>query len=217
MRVLENGRCIRSPYMAKTTNIAQREDHIELVGRMRLRGYTQTEIGKALGISQRMVSYNEAIVRKRMKERLQLDHDTLVKEKIAQYEDIRREAWAAYDKSQADAQKEVEEFATHNDEDGGSLLSSEVRIKRITTREGRLPSNAYLSTIMATLQAERELLGLDALKGPQTVVNVFNFDLLAAVGGALGEPAVDSIEAKIRELEEGGTDRAEEPAPGDGV
>ena len=119
-------------------------------------------------------------------------------QEIEQLRDIRREAWAAYERSMKDAEKEVEEFATYPD-DGSSAAGSEVRIKRITTREGRLPSNQYLQTVMATLQAERELLGLDVeKKQAQTVVNVFNFDMLAK---SLSEPVGDPVGDKLRQLE----------------
>lgn len=182
----------------KSKNQHTREDYVDVCGRMRLRGYTQTMISEAVGISQPMVSYNEKIARKRMIERLKAKQDEYVAEKLAQYEDIRREAWAAYEKSMRDSEKEVEEFATYPD-DGSSAAGSEVRIKRITTREGRLPNNQYLNTVMATLQAERELLGLDVeKKQAQTVVNVFNFDMLAK---SLSDPVPDPAGDKLRQLE----------------
>ena len=43
----------------------------------------------------------------------------------------------------------------------GEFAASEVAIRRVTTREGRLPDNGYLKTIVSALDAERKLLGMD--------------------------------------------------------
>ena len=43
----------------------------------------------------------------------------------------------------------------------GEFAASEVAIRRVTTREGRLPDNRYLQTIVNALDAERKLLGMD--------------------------------------------------------
>ena len=140
----------------------------------------------------------------------------MVQHKLAQYAEIRRVAWEAYDRSHLDAEKVVEEFgpAVEDDDDDkpngkpsekyavgydpNSMKDSEVRIKRIMTREGRLPANAYLQTIMETLAAERKMLGLDAEEAPTTVVNVVNFDMLAT---SLSEPIPDPVGDKLRQLE----------------
>jgi hypothetical protein len=81
-------------------------------------------------------------------------------------EKIREEAWEAYERSKQDTDKSVEEFVPCPSDDKpapkkGSREGSLLRISIVKTREGRLPANEYLSTIMKTLEAERQLLGLD--------------------------------------------------------
>lgn len=182
----------------KTTNRTQREEHIETVGRMRLRGHTQHEIAKLLGISQPMVVYNEKICRQRMKARLERDQDTNIDEKRLQYEDVRREAWAAWFRSMEDADKLVEEYAVSREKvRGGKAKVSEELVNKIVTKEGRLPNNAYLATIMQTLQAERELLGLDEARKVEHTVHVFDWSPLMAK-----PKIVDPVEIAVKVLDE---------------
>jgi predicted transcriptional regulator len=115
---------------------------------------TQAEIAEALGVSQPMISYDLKIVRRRYIESQIANRAEQVALKLEQYHEVRSEAWAAWERSKADAGNVVEKFAD-------SLGKGEQRIKRIVVREGRLPDNAYLTTIMKTLEAERHLLGLD--------------------------------------------------------
>ena len=91
--------------------------------------------------------------------------EEMVAQKVEQLRDVRREAWDAWVRSSEDAQKLVEEYGQVKEAVGdGDYVTSEEMIKRVITKEGRLPDNAYLNTIMKTLDAERELLGLDECK-----------------------------------------------------
>lgn len=99
-----------------------------------------------------------------------------VAEKREQYRMIRKLAWEAWDRSQEDGTRVVEEtervLVPVGGDPSGALESAE-RVRRIITCEGRLPDNAYLKTILDTLRAEREMMGLDAEKvGAGTNVNV---------------------------------------------
>jgi hypothetical protein len=130
------------------------------------RGFGQFDIQDALlkegfDLSQPMISVYLKKIREDYKRQEVEDRAAKVRAKLEEYRDIRREAWLAYDRSQKDTFKEQSEYAISEDE---GLEGSEQRIKRIVTIEGRLPENAYLTTIMNTLKAERELLGLDETK-----------------------------------------------------
>jgi hypothetical protein len=115
------------------------------------------------------------------KEEMVGDRAALVAQKLAEYRELRREAWTAWERSKEDAERVTEEHAPTllpGDEEGkprkgkrgrfasatdpGTVEETLRRIKRIEVREGRLPANQYLNAILATLDAERELLGLDA-------------------------------------------------------
>jgi len=140
------------------------EEVKSLIAKMDRRGWTQYEIkeglkDKGIDLSQGMISNYLKKIREEYREVMFLNRKEKVEEKLAQYREIRKEAWEAYDKSRENAEKEQEEFGLDGDMEG-----SEVRIKRILTTEGRLPDNAYLTTIMKTLESERALLGLDESK-----------------------------------------------------
>lgn len=137
-----------------------------LIAKMDRRGFGQFDIKDALlregfDLSQPMISVYLKKIREDYKRQEVEDRAAKVRAKLEEYRDIRREAWLAYDLSQKDTFKEQSEYAISEDE---GLEGSEQRIKRIVTIEGRLPENAYLTTIMNTLKAERELLGLDETK-----------------------------------------------------
>jgi predicted transcriptional regulator len=144
----------------------QRSQVRALIAKMDRRGFGQFDIQDALlkegfDLSQPMISVYLKKIREDYKRQEVEDRAAKVRAKLEEYRDIRREAWLAYDRSQKDTFKEQSEYAISEDE---GLEGSEQRIKRIVTIEGRLPENAYLTTIMNTLKAERELLGLDETK-----------------------------------------------------
>ena len=147
----------------KTRSRTQREERLTEVAAMHRRGMTQTDIAKAVGVTQPQIAYDLREVRTRYQATQLDDHGALVAEKLEQYRDVRREAWLAWERSKEDAGMVVEEFVDASESDG-SRDGSERRIRRVATKAGRLPGNQYLLTIMRTLDAERELLGLDPEK-----------------------------------------------------
>lgn len=146
----------------------EREAVMALVAKLDRRGWSQfqirDEVEKAFGLrfSQPSISNMLKELRERYRQHQIHERREAVHLKIEQYAEIRREAWLAYEKSMEDEHGEVEEFADDVEDVGmGDRITSERRIKRIVSRKGRLPANQYLTTIMQTLQAERDLLGLD--------------------------------------------------------
>lgn len=178
----------------KHLTVTSREAYLQRIAKLDRRGYSQFEIAEEVGVSQPLVSKDLKLIRTRYVEDQKKAREEYVAEKLSMYAEIRKEAWAAYDRSKKVAVKEVEEFITTNEENvDGSYTSSEVRIKRIKTREGRLPANQYLTTIIQTLEAERELLGLDAPKKVDANVGVFDW---AAMAKALETPSI-SVEEEL--------------------
>lgn len=91
-------------------------------------------------------------------------HDELVAVKLAEYREIKNEAWAAWERSKLDHVKYIKEVykgKKKKNEDGDDVEVPPV-IKKIKSREGKLPNSSYLTIIMDCIQAERELLGIDA-------------------------------------------------------
>src|SRR5262245_27140041 len=95
----------------KTLNKTQREERLAEVARLHRQGMTQVEIAKALGVSQPQIAYDLRVLRIRYQTTQIEDHGELVAEKLAQYRDIRREAWEAWERNKQDAGKVFDEFA----------------------------------------------------------------------------------------------------------
>ena len=211
----------------------ERAAYKEAIAKYDRRGFTLSEIADEmarLGFT-RVTAAQLCIDRREMREEYKLtqieQQELLVKEKLAQYRELLAEAWRGWDRSQLDSEKRVEEFAPAkpDDEDepegggkkvkpkrrnvqAGSIEDSLERFRLIVTREGRLPANEYLRTILMIHQAVRDMLGLDAPKRSehsgdplvgvdarqQTVV--FNWNGLNSMPD---EP--DPVEAKLAEAE----------------
>ena len=181
----------------KTKNKQQRAERVERAWNLRLRGWTLRQIAENVGVTLQQIDYDLRVARNEQIKRMHVSAESLIAEKVAAYENIRMTAWAAYDASVSNLERETEEYALQTDEQ--TMMASEVRIKRIVMREGRLPANVYLSTIMQTLQAERELLGLDQPTKTEVsgAVAVAVFDW-SALSHRVDEP--DAIEARIKGL-----------------
>ncbi len=120
--------------------------------------------------------------------------DEMVEEKLAQYREVRCEAWRAWELSKETSVRTVEEFTPspalepEEAESGKGMkkrtkveaeLQSELRkIKRIVTEEGGRPSDRYLNIIILCLNAERELLGLDESKKLEVTTTQIDWDTL---------------------------------------
>lgn len=132
------------------------------------RGYTQTMIvgllKRELGvdISQPMVGIYKRQVWQELARDYKHNRDEAKAQKLEQLRDVRREAWDAWVRSSEDARKTVEEYSQGKEQvSPDDYITSEELVKRVETREGRLPDCAYLNTIRQTLKDERDLLGLD--------------------------------------------------------
>lgn len=187
------------------------------VGRLDRCGYSQYAIAEKMkttigyAVSQPMVSKYLKRIREEYKGRLIEDRSAKVAEMLDQLRDVRVAAWDAYERSKEDAERVVKEAVAAKEGgekkkprrgcSGETAEQSLVLLKQIVTTEGRLPGNAYLNTVLATLQAERDLLGLDAPKEVDVrQITTLNWDALCGFTDAL--PVVESndpLEAKILE------------------
>lgn len=174
--------------MGKIRTKTMKEEVLAVIARLDRRGYTQFEIAQELrrmglvDLSQPMVSKHLKQIREDYAEAKVAERHALVIEKLDQLREVRAEAWRAYDRSMLDARRRVTERAPRLKDDeeeprqakrkkpGVKSLDDDLRrIKVIITREGRLPANEYLTTILKTIEMEMKLLGL--LEDKTTVNN----------------------------------------------
>jgi predicted transcriptional regulator len=102
-------------------SLTQREEDLAKIAEMDRRGYSQMEIAAAVGMAQSTVHKELENLRRWYAERKFAERDALVAEKLAQYREIRKEAWEAYERSKEDSQKRVEEHVPW-DATGGEEL-----------------------------------------------------------------------------------------------
>jgi hypothetical protein len=165
------------------------EDRTALIGFIR-RGYTQDQIAVALGVTQQQVSYDYKAVLKEWRERRVEETEALVQAKLAEYAEVKGEAWAAWERSKAEVKK------TRSTVTGeGSSETEEVTPQN--------PSSGYLAIVLQCIVAERELLGLDApkqthVKG-EVVTQTIDWSVLARGIPDDGE-VPDEVEAKIQKV-----------------
>lgn len=148
---------------ANKRNKSQRKEMVDKALHMLSRGESRYSIARQLGESQRVIDQVlKTAVDLVVKERTIADDEERAL-KIAEYKEVKREAWLAWERSKADAQKiVVERFKPRpkKDEDGNEVEQPEQK-KTTRSNEGRLPSSSYLTIILQCIQAERELMGLD--------------------------------------------------------
>lgn len=195
----------------------ERDRIVELVAVYDGKGLTQRQIAarisreEGLEVSQPSVSGMLGEIKARRKAMGGRDPAEVLEEKLEQYRVIRAAAWDAYERSEKDVMKEVEEFVAPLIREGrgkgrgadrGRPEETLLRLKLIRTRQGRLPASEYLRMIMDTLQAERDLLGIDAAKK----VDVTSDNVSRTVSWVSVKPGEryvppDDVEEKLKALE----------------
>lgn len=194
----------------KRTPQAIKLDRAETVKLLR-RGWTQTAIAEKLGVHQTQISYDWKMILKEVNEARDKDLEELITVKLEEYGEIKREAWAAWERSKKERNKTVLETSTSSgkgrssgdesddDDNGGSERSRE-----IFTRETGTWSSEYLKTILTCLAAERELLGLNPAKKFEgkmvATATTVDFEKLAKAIPPDGIPLPDDVENKIMNL-----------------
>ncbi len=181
------------------------EEEVSTVGILYRQGHTHEEITRRTGISKHAIVRCVKLIRKRYADSQIAKYAELVHEKRAQYQDILREAWDAWERSKLDSEKTVVETTTSASGRSGTRES--------IVREGRAGDTAYLRLILDTLQAEVKILGLEPQEaGPHNVIQI-NWADLSKVDGRVTVP--DLIEQKLVALEAlpVATDQNIQPAP----
>lgn len=173
-------------------NRLEREQHLDEVSRLRCMGLTQYEIADRTGVSQQQICYDIKVLRQRLADSQLANRQELVNEKLTQLRVVRREAFRALELSAKDFVRVVIEESDSGD--------GNIKEKRITTTEARVPAGEYLRIILDTIKQERDLLGIDESKPLDITMQQFDWTGLATRLGNRGEPLPDTIEGKVQAL-----------------
>lgn len=146
-----------SPDAEKTgpkLEILERENLKARVLQLALRDFTQNQIVEMTGnrISQSQVSKWIKEQREDWAGRSLAAREQLVIQKLAQFEEIRREAWAEWERSKTDIERKVSANGAKGETDW---------FKEEVITEGRLAAKAFLDVVLDTYRQERAMLGLD--------------------------------------------------------
>ena len=134
---------------------SQITDNRRVIATLYLQGITQVEIGKRLGMSQPMVSYDLAAIQRVWAQHTAFDLDAAKRKELARIDVLERTYWEAWE----DSKGQHEVTTTQIDE-------WEVPAKGHKTasirREMHNGTPAYLTGVMACIEKRCKLLGLDA-------------------------------------------------------
>jgi DNA-binding transcriptional ArsR family regulator len=135
----------------------------EEVAERYIRGQTQCEIAEALGVSQPTISYDLKAIQKAWRESAIFDFNEAVGRELLRLEQLEREAWRAWERSQKPSQSAVVRGEGNNGKSAKTMRS----------RDG---DPRFLEVIFKCSASRRALLGLDAAPPPReggtTDVNV---------------------------------------------
>jgi predicted transcriptional regulator len=182
-----------------------RERVIAEVARLDRRGYSQWDIADHVGVCQSTVGQYLATIRQRYKEEARDELTSMREEKRRALEDLRAEAWLAYERSKEDKERIVKEKGKtlkpvqvpgQSPGEKRTLKASFELLKEVTTREGRLPESEYLRIVLETHKAEIALYGLNE---PEQLKITAGLDWNALLRG-LADPVPDPLEAEVQRL-----------------
>jgi hypothetical protein len=170
--------------------VCQRQlDNMEMINLIR-RGWTQQMIAEKFDVSQSVISYSwKTIVKQKMKAEL----DELVQAKLEEYGELKREAWAAWERSKLDQESSKCEETVFS----GAATGPSSTERRSTEKRGQTGNASYLKIIKECLDAERELQALNPAKeihGSMTVL-----DWTAIMKDAVTNGIPETIEHKIEQ------------------
>lgn len=125
-----------------------------------LRGEMQSQIAQAFGVSQAQISKDLAAVRAAWLDAAIRDFDAARAQELAKIDQVEREYWLAWERSQKDKEIALQETDGTQDE-----RTRKPRIKKASLRkEGQSGNPAFLAGVLTCIERRCAILGLDAPK-----------------------------------------------------
>lgn len=165
----------------KISDGLDREDMLKKIGKLHRFGLSQQKIAEQVGLSQPMVGRYIEKIRERYNTSAIANREALVQEKLAQYQELREEAFEAWQRSQTGLRLKVAE---------GELTPEKAEVQR---RAGNVE---FLRLIRDTYADERAMLGLDEAIKFEGKVETF-WDMIAQ---EMSRPINDPLEEAVKAL-----------------
>lgn len=135
---------------AKKRTAFQRENDLVIIAELYLRGKSQHEIAKHIGISQKMISIDLALIRSRWAEKYISDINQAKFEELAKIDQLELTYWEAWDRS---CKEKTSKSVEKNDSRGN---------KQQIRKEERDGNPAYLAGVQWCIERRCKILGLDS-------------------------------------------------------
>jgi predicted transcriptional regulator len=200
----------------RTNTPTEKEALLVRIAELDRKGYNQYDIAEVIGVSQAQICQDLKRIREMYKESTVEERATAVNRKVAQLNDLIREAWLAYERSKLDVERKVvertPEFQKPPEKEAKGKApkpreKAKLRRSKITiTTEGRLPGVEYLRLVFQCLVEQSDLLELKPKDKKDERTFMLNWNLLEK---AVQAPSVDLIEQRLAEYEQANTPRIE--------
>lgn len=197
---------------------AEKEEHLNAISKMYVKGTTQMDMAKALGVSQGQISNDLKVILKKWQEDRTHDIDRIKNEQLTRINLIEEEMWSAWEKSKTAKKIVVNkskagEFMDDFDPTTGKKIKTQTdKYWRAGTTEEE-PINGdmqYMNGIMWCIQERAKIVGLYAPKKVAQTDPTGEFEAQSAkeilgdiIGGILkrAKDDADVIEGELLELD----------------
>lgn len=136
-----------------TRSKKQREADFVRLAELYVRGWTQARMGQELGVSQAQISHDLKELHRRWRENTTLDLDDYKQKELAKLDELEREYWQAWERSQSAQETKRQRKKTGE----GWNESLQEMVSRAQCGDAQ-----YLAGVLKCIEKRSKLLGLDA-------------------------------------------------------
>lgn len=138
----------------------QREQDLEKITALYLKGWRQIDIAEELGLSRQQIGYDIKTIQKRWRESTAINMDEAKQRELSRIDELEREYWLAWEKSKNERVMARQEKSAKDTIARASMV-----------KEQRDGNPAFLAGVMSCIDRRCKLLGLDA------PIKTQNFDI----------------------------------------
>ncbi len=135
----------------------EREQDLERITTLYLKGWRQVDIATELGLSRQQIGYDLITIQKRWRESTAINMDEAKQKELARLDELEREYWQAWESSKAERTKARQETDGTKDKTGKPIVK-----KSSMEKEQRDGNPAFLQGVLSCIDRRCKLLGLDA-------------------------------------------------------
>ena len=144
--------------MARPTRTKfERENDLERISALYLRGWRQVDIANELNLSRQQIGYDLKTIQQRWQETTTLNLDEAKSKELARLDELEREYWQAWESSKGERTKARQEIGATKDANGKPVVN-----RSSMEKEQRDGNPAFLAGVLSCIDRRCKLLGIDA-------------------------------------------------------